>query len=177
MPFGAFLHRAGAVLPVAMRVPMLRRCSSSLCPRCCGAAPARRPELQSGPRYTPRGNIAPVIAGGLKSAGPWDMDAQFRIDNAHGIFAGCGEIHQDIKWDAAAQCRGGDTRKCDARCEPSLHAQLRRHPGRLARGDASHQLGRGRWRHRGGARVSAEGLLWLPGHLRDVRQPEPERPE
>jgi hypothetical protein len=66
------------------------------------AAPARRAELQSGPRYTPRGTIAPVIAGGLKSAGPWDMDAQFRIDNANGIFAGCGEIHQDIKWDAAA---------------------------------------------------------------------------
>jgi hypothetical protein len=62
----------------------------------------RRAELKSGPRYKPRGAVAPTVAGGRKSAGPWDFDAVFEHDPAHGIFAGCGEIHQDIKWDAAA---------------------------------------------------------------------------
>jgi hypothetical protein len=66
------------------------------------AAPARRAELQSGPRYTPNGAVAPAVAGGLKSAGPWDFDGVFKHDPANGIFAGCGEIHQDIKWNAAA---------------------------------------------------------------------------
>jgi hypothetical protein len=65
-------------------------------------APARRAELQSGPTYTPRGAIAPAVAGGFKSAGPWNMDAVFKHDPANGIFAGCGEVHQDLKWDAAA---------------------------------------------------------------------------
>jgi hypothetical protein len=62
----------------------------------------RRAELKSGPRYKPRGAVAPTVGGGRKSAGPWDFDAVFEHDPAHGIFAGCGEIHQDIKWDAAA---------------------------------------------------------------------------
>lgn len=43
-----------------------------------------------------------MLAGGLKSAGPWDFDAVFEHDPGSGVFAGCGEIHQDIKWDAAA---------------------------------------------------------------------------
>lgn len=66
------------------------------------AAPARRAELLSGPRYTPRGAIAPTTSGGLKSAGPFVFDAVFKHDPANGIYARCGEIHQDIKWNKAA---------------------------------------------------------------------------
>jgi hypothetical protein len=66
------------------------------------AAPARHAQLARGPRYTPRGSITPTTSGGLKSAGPWDMDAVFASDPANGVFPGCGEVHQDIKWNAAA---------------------------------------------------------------------------
>lgn len=66
------------------------------------AAPARRAELLTGPRYTPNGTIAPATASGVTSFGPWTMSAQFKNDHARGIFAGCGEVHQDIKWNAAA---------------------------------------------------------------------------
>lgn len=44
----------------------------------------------------------PTVAGGRKSAGPWDFDAVFKHDPANGIYAECGEIHQDLKWNAAA---------------------------------------------------------------------------
>jgi len=62
----------------------------------------RRAELKSGPRYKPHGSVAPTVAGGRKSAGPWDFDAVFKHDPAHGIYAECGEVHQDLKWNAAA---------------------------------------------------------------------------
>lgn len=66
------------------------------------AGPGRRAELLSGPRYTPNGAITPVTAGGLRSAGPFVFDAVFKHDPANGIYARCGEIHQDIKWNRAA---------------------------------------------------------------------------
>lgn len=85
---------AGGAAPVAAPAPAPAAAPAA-------PAPARRAELQSGPRYTPNGAVAPAAAGGLKGAGPWDFDGVFKHDPAHGIFAGCGEIHQDIKWNAA----------------------------------------------------------------------------
>jgi hypothetical protein len=65
------------------------------------AAPARSARLASGPRYTPNGSLTPVTAGGRRSVS-FDFDAVFASDPAAGVFPGCGEIHQDIKWNAAA---------------------------------------------------------------------------
>jgi hypothetical protein len=65
------------------------------------AAPARSARLASGPKYTPNGSLTPAVAGGLKSVA-FDLDGVFDSDPAAGVFPGCGEIHQDIKWDAAA---------------------------------------------------------------------------
>ena len=71
-----------------------------------GAAPAARSaKLRSGPRYTPHGALAPNLAGGVKNV-PFDFDAVFESDPANNVFPGCGEIHQDIKWDAAAAANG-----------------------------------------------------------------------
>jgi hypothetical protein len=75
----------------------------AVAPPVVAAPPARRAELQTGPTYTPNGAVAPNTAGGHKDAGPWVFDAVFKHDPANGIFAGCGEVHQDIKWDAAAE--------------------------------------------------------------------------
>ena len=69
------------------------------------AAPARSARLRSGPRYTPHGNVAPALAGGFKNV-PFVFDAEFDSDPANGVFPSCGEIHQDIKWDAAARTNG-----------------------------------------------------------------------
>ena len=91
-----------APVPAAGAAPGPAPAAAPAVPAAPAAAPARRAELRSGPRYTPNGAVAPVAAGGLKGAGPWDFDAVFRHDPASGVFAGCGEIHQDIKWDAAA---------------------------------------------------------------------------
>ena len=66
------------------------------------ASPARSARLFRGPRYTPHGSLTPTVAGGLKSVGPFVFDAVFESDPASGIFPGCGEVHQDIKWNAAA---------------------------------------------------------------------------
>lgn len=66
------------------------------------ARPAAHAELASGPTFTPRGAITPTTSGGLKSAGPWDMDAVFASDPSRGVFPSCGEVHQDIKWNRAA---------------------------------------------------------------------------
>lgn len=65
------------------------------------APPARSARLKSGPRYTPNGNLTPTVAGPTKSV-PFVFDGVFDSDPAAGVFPGCGEIHQDIKWDAAA---------------------------------------------------------------------------
>lgn len=69
------------------------------------AAPARRARLRSGPRYTPRGNLTPTLAGGLKNA-PFVFDAVFDSAPSEGVFPSCGEIHQDIKWNLAARTNG-----------------------------------------------------------------------
>lgn len=69
------------------------------------AAPARRARLKSGPTYTPHGNVAPNVAGGVKNV-PFAFDAVFDSAPADGVFPGCGEIHQDIKWDTAARTNG-----------------------------------------------------------------------
>ncbi len=69
------------------------------------AAPARSARLRSGPRYTPHGHLAPTLAGGLKNV-PFVFDAEFDSDPANGVFPSCGEIHQDIKWDATARTNG-----------------------------------------------------------------------
>ncbi|MEO8523466.1 MAG: hypothetical protein ABI460_01985, partial [Caldimonas sp.] len=68
-------------------------------------APARRAALKSGPTYTPHGHVAPTLAGGFKNV-PFVFDAEFDSDPANGVFPACGEIHQDIKWDAAAATNG-----------------------------------------------------------------------
>jgi hypothetical protein len=68
-------------------------------------APARSARLRSGPRYTPHGSVAPTLAGGFKNV-PFVFDAEFDSDPANGVFPSCGEIHQDIKWDAAARTNG-----------------------------------------------------------------------
>jgi hypothetical protein len=86
---------AGPAAPAPAVVP-------AAAPAAAPAAPARRAALQSGPRYTPNGAIAPTTVGGLKSAGPFVFDAVFQHDPANGIHASCGEIHQDIKWNVAA---------------------------------------------------------------------------
>lgn len=69
------------------------------------APPARRARLKSGPRYTPNGSLTPTVAGDRKNV-PFDFDAVFDSDPANGVFPGCGEVHQDIKWDAAAATSG-----------------------------------------------------------------------
>src|SRR4051794_38234426 len=69
------------------------------------APPARRARLRSGPTYTPHGNVAPTLAGGVKNV-PFVFDAEFDSAPADGVFPWCGEIHQDIKWDAAARTNG-----------------------------------------------------------------------
>ena len=68
-------------------------------------APARLARLKSGPTYTPHGNVAPAVAGGFKNV-PFVFDAEFDHAPADGVFPSCGEIHQDIKWDAAARTNG-----------------------------------------------------------------------
>lgn len=65
------------------------------------APPARRARLSSGPRYTPHGSLIPTVAGGTKSVS-FVFDGVFDSDAGAGVFPGCGEIHQDIKWNAAA---------------------------------------------------------------------------
>lgn len=65
------------------------------------APPARSARLASGPRYTPNGSLIPTAAGGRKTVS-FDFDAVFASDPAAGVFPGCGEIHQDVKWNAAA---------------------------------------------------------------------------
>lgn len=67
--------------------------------------PARRARLKSGPTYTPHGNIAPTLAGGVKNV-PFAFDAEFDSAPAENVFPWCGEIHQDIKWDTAARTNG-----------------------------------------------------------------------
>ena len=69
------------------------------------AAPARSARLRSGPRYTPHGHLTPTIAGGFMNV-PFVFDAEFDRDPANGVFPWCGEIHQDIKWDATARTNG-----------------------------------------------------------------------
>ena len=69
------------------------------------AAPTRRAQLKHGPRYTPHGSLTPNLAGGLKNV-PFIFEAEFDSDPANGVFPFCGEVHQDIKWDATARTNG-----------------------------------------------------------------------
>lgn len=74
------------------------------------AAPARSARLKSGPRYTPNGSLTPVVAADGRKSVAFDFDAVFDRDPAAGVFPGCGEIHQDIKWNAAAAASWTATR-------------------------------------------------------------------
>jgi hypothetical protein len=65
------------------------------------ARPRAHARLRSGPRYTPNGNLTPTVSGGRKRV-DFDFDGVFDSDPAAGVFPSCGEIHQDIKWNAAA---------------------------------------------------------------------------
>jgi hypothetical protein len=73
-----------------------------------GAEGAGRGEVESGPRYNPSGAIAAPVVAGNQSA-TFRMSARFRHDPAHGIYASCCEVRQDIRWDAtsAAALPGG----------------------------------------------------------------------
>jgi len=64
-------------------------------------APARSARLKKGPRYTPHGSLTPTAAGGQKSVS-FDFEGVFDSNPAAGVFPGCGEIHQDVKWNKAA---------------------------------------------------------------------------
>jgi hypothetical protein len=65
------------------------------------AAPKRSARLKTGPRYNPHGSLTPTVAGGRKKLS-FAMSGVFDRDPAAGVFPECGEIHQDIKWNAAA---------------------------------------------------------------------------
>jgi len=66
-----------------------------------GAEGVGHAEMRRNPRYTPAGpiNVARGV-GGLRPT-HMDMSAEFRSDPANHVFPSCGEIRQDIQWDAA----------------------------------------------------------------------------
>ena len=59
----------------------------------------KRARLKSGPTYTPHGNVAPSPGGSGKQVS-FNLRAEFDHDPANGIDKSCGEIRQDIQWDA-----------------------------------------------------------------------------
>jgi Domain of unknown function (DUF4157) len=59
----------------------------------------RKAKLRSGPTYTPNGNLTPGTGGSGKQVS-FNLAAEFEHDPPNGIFAPCGEIRQDIQWDA-----------------------------------------------------------------------------
>lgn len=64
-----------------------------------GAEGVGRGELRRNPRYAPAGPINVARAGARVAH--FDMSAEFKSDPANGVFPSCGEIRQDIQWDAA----------------------------------------------------------------------------
>jgi Domain of unknown function (DUF4157) len=57
----------------------------------------KKAKLKSGPRYTPNGIQTPAASGGMKTV-HFTMSAEFENDPSKGIFAGCGEVRQHLKW-------------------------------------------------------------------------------
>lgn len=66
-----------------------------------GAEGVGHAEMRRNPRYTPAGPINVARGGGGLRPAHMDMTAEFRSDPANHIFPSCGEIRQDIQWDAA----------------------------------------------------------------------------
>ncbi|HEU4775791.1 MAG TPA: DUF4157 domain-containing protein [Telluria sp.] len=66
-----------------------------------GAEGVGRAEMARNPRYTPAGPINVARGGGGLRPAQMDMSAQFRSDPTNHVFPSCGEIRQDIQWDAA----------------------------------------------------------------------------
>ena len=63
------------------------------------APPTKQAKLKSGPTYKPNGNVSPTVGGSGKQVS-FDLSAEFENDPANGILPSCGEIRQDIQWDA-----------------------------------------------------------------------------
>ena len=63
-------------------------------------APAATPScaIDTGPTYTPSGNIPVTTSGGRKKA-KWKMAAKFKTDAAKSIAPRCCEVRQYVKWD------------------------------------------------------------------------------
>lgn len=66
-----------------------------------GAEGVGHAEMARNPRYTPAGPINVARGGGGLRPAHMDMSATFKSDPANHIFPSCGEIRQDIQWDAA----------------------------------------------------------------------------
>lgn len=66
-----------------------------------GAEGVGHAEMRRNPRYAPVGPINVARGGGGMRPAHMDMTAEFRSDPANHIFPSCGEIRQDIRWDAA----------------------------------------------------------------------------
>lgn len=66
-----------------------------------GAEGVGHAEMRRNPRYAPTGPINVARGGGGLRPAHMDMTAEFRSDPANHIFPSCGEIRQDIQWDAA----------------------------------------------------------------------------
>ena len=59
----------------------------------------KKAKLKSGPKYTPNGSLTATLASDGKKYSPkFTMTAEFENDTTNGIYAGCGEVRQYIKW-------------------------------------------------------------------------------